>query len=102
MPAPEARSRARAFELLLITTATSAFRRPALQASMTDCIVEPSCDAKKPSFMPTPVPQIVPLLFRRLSIGSLRKIYLLGESGNFNHRFDAASLRFQIRGEILD
>src|SRR5262245_4987907 len=56
MPASEARSRARAFELLLITTATSAFRRPALQASMTACIVEPSCDAKKPSLIPTPVP----------------------------------------------
>src|SRR5262249_58021747 len=55
MPAPEARSRARAFELLLTTTATLAFRRPALQASMTDCIVEPSCDAKRPSLMPTPV-----------------------------------------------
>src|SRR5262249_35729805 len=26
----------------------------------------------------------------------------LGESGNFNHRFDAAGLRFKIRGEILD
>src|SRR5262245_28794129 len=56
MPDSEARSRARAFELLLITTATSAFRRPALQASITDCIVEPSCDARKPSLMPTPVP----------------------------------------------